>query len=129
MVQPQEKVYNVNANLKQLFSNPAGGSFSFLGNNEVDSLENDHEDLESEKTEAPDSEASQDIEDFQDTPKYFFFHSGCKALRNRMDENSFYRTQTWEELESEWPTKRAAMKQSFRRRHKDALKFRKRKKG
>ena len=139
MVRPPEKVYNVNTDLRQLFGNSAGGGFSFLGSSaDEGSVEDvvDHnaspEDPEKSRVksnQATDSEASANIGDIQDTPKYFFFHSGSNTLRNRIDENSFYRTQTWEELEREWPTKRTAMKQSFRRRHKDALKFGKRKKG
>lgn len=54
-------------------------------------------------------------------PKYFFFHSNQEALQNRLDENSFFRTKSWEELEEEWPERRSAMKESCRRRRREAV--------
>jgi hypothetical protein len=51
-----------------------------------------------------------------------FFHSSIPKLRNRLDENSFYRSEALSELEAGWPQRRAAMKQSFRKRRKDATK-------
>ena len=56
-----------------------------------------------------------------------FFHSSIPRLRNRLDENSFYRSQPLSELESSWPQRRTAMKQSFRKRRKDAMKMAKKK--
>ena len=51
-----------------------------------------------------------------------FFHSSVPELRNRLEENSFYRSKALSDLEATWPQRRAAMKQSFRKRRKDAVK-------
>ena len=51
-----------------------------------------------------------------------FFHSSVPELRNRLEENSFYRSEALSDLEATWPQRRAAMKQSFRKRRKDAVK-------
>ena len=51
-----------------------------------------------------------------------FFHSSVPELRNRLEENSFYRCEALSDLEATWPQRRAAMKQSFRKRRKDAIK-------
>lgn len=123
-----KKEYTVNTDLRQLFSNPTGGGFSFLASEAEDSSVEDVEaspnpELQSKARVTEVAITVEDSEDGQDVPKYFFFHSGCETLRNRVDENSFYRSESFEELQHEWPTKRASMKQSFRRRHKDALKF------
>ena len=52
-----------------------------------------------------------------------FFHSSVPRLRNRLDENSFYRSEALSELESNWPQRRTTMKESFRKRRKDAMKM------
>ena len=52
-----------------------------------------------------------------------FFHSSVPKLRNRLEENSFYRSESLSELESNWSQRRTAMKQSFRKRRKDAMKM------
>lgn len=52
-----------------------------------------------------------------------FFHSLTPSLRNRLDENRFYCTRSLKELEKDWPERRTIMKQSFRRRRTDAVKF------
>ena len=52
-----------------------------------------------------------------------FFHSCSPSLCNRLDENQFYRTDPLSELEASWPLRRNVMKQSFRKRRKDAVKF------
>lgn len=51
-----------------------------------------------------------------------FFHSSTPSLRNRLDENNFYRSESLRDLETDWPQTRTAMKQSFRKRRKDAVK-------
>lgn len=131
--------FSVNTDLKQLFSSTcgdeieSGGGFSFLtdaqeGNCSTEaspkkepceyttsqklSIHSTTDTLNEEETEPKD----------RDVPKYFFFHCDNKSLKNRIDENLFYRTEALEDLEAEWPARREAMKQSFRRRHKDALK-------
>ena len=53
-------------------------------------------------------------------PGYFFFH--CSDQDKLYEENSFYNTKSLEELEREWLQRRAAMKEGFRRRRKDARK-------
>ena len=52
-----------------------------------------------------------------------FFHSSVPELRNRLEENRFYRSEALSELEANWPQRRTAMKQSFRKRRKDAMKM------
>ena len=56
-----------------------------------------------------------------------FFHSSSPRLCNRLEENSFYRSEALSELELNWPQRRTAMKQSFRKRRKDAMKMAKKK--
>ena len=56
-----------------------------------------------------------------------FFHSDNPNLCNRLNDNNFYRSQPLSRLEAEWPWKRNAMKQSFRKRRKDAVKLSKKK--
>ena len=51
-----------------------------------------------------------------------FFHSSTPSLRNRLDENSFYHCESLRDLETNWHLTRTAMKQSFRKRRKDAAK-------
>ena len=53
----------------------------------------------------------------------FFFHSNNKKLVNRLDENTFYRTASLEELERGWGNRRVAMKQSARKQHRDAVRM------
>ena len=53
----------------------------------------------------------------------FFFHSNNKKLVNRLDENTFYRTASLEELERRWGNRRVAMKQSARKQHRDAVRM------
>ena len=52
-----------------------------------------------------------------------FFHSSTPTLRNRLGENSFYRSEPLHELELSWPQRRTAMKDSFRKRRKEAMKM------
>ena len=53
----------------------------------------------------------------------FFFHSNNKKLVNRLDENTFYRTASLEELERGWGNRRVAMKQSARKQHRNAVRM------
>ena len=130
--------FSVNADLKQLFSatcgggGEIGGGFNFLtdeqtGNNSNEAspkarpCENQEPSISNTCTTDTLDGEEVEVTDI-DVPKYFFFHCGNESLRNRIDENVFYRTEALEDLEAEWPARREAMKQSFRRRHKDALK-------
>ena len=56
-----------------------------------------------------------------------FFHSSVPKVRNRLEENSFYCSESLSELESNWSQRRMSMKQSFRKRRKAAMKMVKKK--
>ena len=57
----------------------------------------------------------------------FFFHSTSAELSNRLDESTFHRRKSLAELEQGWPERRAALKKSFRQRHREAVKLNRRK--
>jgi hypothetical protein len=128
-----EKTYSVNTDLKGLFTKSSVEGFNFLVSEAEEDVPCTHEgDHASPNPESHDDSletvtgALSATIHSQDMPhKYFFFHSCSDSPKNGLEENSFFRTKTLEELESEWPTRREAMKQSFRRRHRDALKFKK----
>ena len=135
--------YSVNTDLKMLFCSTAEDrkhKFSFLGAEQEESGNSSGENDDSKTsqttlavmdtpqaviTRLSRSEDSKDTKKSTSNPlKYFFFHSNNEALRNRLyEENSFYRTKSLEELEWEWPERRTAMKEGFRRRRKDAVKL------
>ena len=132
-----DKTFTVNTDLKQLFastSEQGSEGFSFLASEEKaqDASERPSPNQDEQQGEgeilADTATATTEENAHEHTSKFFFFHSGNADLENRLDENSFHRTQTWEELESEWPSRRDSMKQSFRRRHRDALKLGRKKK-
>ena len=134
-----DRFYTVNADLKQLFSatnNRNKQVFSFLEEREQDksdskvSFNSAGENAGRKKTKNKKGQLKtvdglkqeQKHADTTTNPKFFFFHSHNK-WRNRLEEHSFYRIKSLEELESNWPERRTAMKQSFRKRHKEALKL------
>lgn len=55
----------------------------------------------------------------------FFFHASSSELRNRLDypDTKFVRTCSLEELEAKWPQTRARLKEQYKRRHRDALRW------
>ena len=55
----------------------------------------------------------------------FFFHANSAELRNRLDcpDTKFHRTCSLEELEAKWPQTRARLKEQYKRRHRDALRW------
>ena len=55
----------------------------------------------------------------------FFFHASSTKLRNRLDspDTQFHRTCTLDELEASWPAMRARLKEQYKRRHRDALRW------
>lgn len=117
-------------NLKQLFTGE-GVDFGF----HVAELElkDEEEDRSLEKTTTSPSNHEQVMADIElptakekncDVRKTcFFFHSTSSTLRNRLEENAFFRSEERQVLESEWPAHRDAMKQGFRRRRRDAIRF------
>lgn len=56
-------------------------------------------------------------------PKLFFFHSGNSSLKNRLENNWFYRSRPLEELERGWAQRRTAVRQAYKARHRDALRI------
>lgn len=143
-----EEAFTLNTDLRELFSSSmedkGGRGFSFLASNDaIPEFPSEGQvsasgsiaatgsspipELPSEDQVSVSGSTAATVAGSKDV-KYFFFHSDCEELQNRVDENSFYRTETWEELESKWPAKRTAMKQSFRRRHRDAIRAERKKK-
>ena len=55
----------------------------------------------------------------------FFFHANSSELRNRLDcpDTKFHRTCSLEELETKWPQTRARLKEQYKRRHRDTLRW------
>lgn len=55
----------------------------------------------------------------------FFFHSNSTELRNRLDcpDTKFHRMCSLEELETKWPQMRTRLKEQYKRRHRDALRW------
>ena len=55
----------------------------------------------------------------------FFFHANSSELRNRLHcpDTKFVRTCSLEELEAKWPQTRARLKEQYKRRHRDALRW------
>ena len=145
-----EKYFTVNSDLKELFTTTSTSEgFRFFddtmdapSNSEVPAV---HFRMTTEdstatvtlkhrkKHKAADEEhqGKQTIENDEETTSrprvLFFFHSDSPTLRNRLDENTFYRTKSLKELELNWAAKRTAMKQCFRKRHKEAIKYSKKK--
>lgn len=141
--------YTVRTDLKQLFSSTSdkdmGGGFTFL--TEISSTNDENKrGSKKEGREFNSQDVSQSMpmnptklldeiiptketdSSLGDVSKCLFFHSG-NSLRNRLDdEPAFCCVRSVRELEGEWPARRTAMKQSFKRRHKDALRLGKRKK-
>ena len=60
----------------------------------------------------------------------FFFHANSSELRNRLDcpDTKFVRTCSLEELEAKWPQTRTRLKDQYKRRHRDALRWRRQRK-
>lgn len=129
---PEDQYYSVRQDLKVLFNSTSesGGGFSFLGEQTKNS-QKEHKTEENLKSQLPKTlecprySQNDPISEKRDI-KYLFFHCESDALRNRMEDNSFVRSQPLEELEADWPDRRTAMKHSFRKRHKEALKLGKR---
>ena len=122
--------FKVRKDLKELFNSPNKGlGFSFLGGQISQSdVKVRHDPI---TTSSPNSKkysrnVSQTPIPQEKDDKYFFFHCCNDVLRNRLEENSFVRSQSLEELEAGWPDRRTAMKHCFRKRHKEAMKVGKR---
>ena len=144
-----ERYYNVSGNLKELFTSSCD-EFTFLTDSRDDDSGNestDHsEPPRTTSTSTPNwvstlSKLSSRAEDKSEhitgeginqadstepaalTGTKLFFHSCTPSLRNRLDENNFYCSQPLSELKAGWPQRRTIMKQSFRKRRKDAIKL------
>lgn len=131
-----EKYFSVTGDLKRMFSgNCSEHGFSFLGEDseqwngtgsedgpvaDADASERVAVKLKQEYSEVQDSDHSKVVR----PPRLlFFFHSNNENLMNRLHENTFYRTASLEELELGWRKRRAAMKRSVRRGHRDAVRM------
>ena len=60
----------------------------------------------------------------------FFFHANSSELRNRLDcpDTKFVCTCSLEELEAKWPQTRTRVKEQYKRRHRDALRWQRQRK-
>ena len=138
---PIPNSYSVNTDLKKLFDSTAedgAHTFSFLQGTDEEkegTLVNEYtqDSADSAQTALPQLSRVEDSEDAVHTapnaPTYFFFHSTNATLQNRLyEENAFHRSKPLEELEEEWPERRTAMKECFRKRRKDAVKLARKKK-
>lgn len=131
-----ERYFSVTGDLKKMFSgNCSEHGFSFLGEDSeqwngagsedgpvanTDASERVAVKLKQEHSEVQDSDHSKVVR----PPRLlFFFHSNNENLMNRLHENTFYRTASLEELELGWRKRRAAMKRSVRRGHRDAVRM------
>ena len=135
-----ERYFSVSGDLKDMFSGSCSEhGFSFLGEDRDEDSEQ-RNGAGSEDGRVADTEASEKVavklkpecseaedRDHSKTVKppklLFFFHSTNENLLNRLHENTFYRTTSLEELEVGWGRRRAAMKQSVRRGHRDAVRM------
>jgi len=117
--------YAVSTDLKELFSSAGGEGFTFLSEDQEPNEVAEEQSFEEQPCTESTPSSEQAAETFRDdcARKFFFFHSKNEALRNRLEENTFYRRKSLEELEVGWPARRSAMKESFKRRHKDAVRF------
>ena len=84
-------------------------------------LQNDGDDNESDETASTTEFPS--VDGHKRT--LFFFHTNSSELRNRLDcpDTKFHRTCSLEELEAKWPQTRAQLKEQYKRRHRDALRW------
>ena len=87
-------------------------------------LQNDGDDNETSE-----SDEAASITELPSSDKHkrtlFFFHANSSELRNRLDcpDTKFHRTCSLEELEAKWPQTRARLKEQYKRRHRDALRW------
>ncbi len=131
----ENKESSMDTSLKQLFGSSGSGNeeFKFLPESEdiITNTEIEQSKEQSEQLHPPQIESSRSSpkkEPPTSKSKLFFFHSTSKTLRNRLEENTFYRTKSLEELEQAWPDRRTSMWQSFKRRKRDALRLGRKKK-
>ncbi len=117
----EDYFFDVKKNLKDLFNSAEGCEFSFFGSTLQE------ENKSPKQSRIVEEESTINLSTSSETPKFFFFHAKSKTLRNRLDENSFVRTESIQELNETWPERRTAMKASFRKRYKETQKVKKRK--
>ncbi|XP_065899693.1 probable RNA-binding protein CG14230 [Dysidea avara] len=137
----QDHYYSVNNTLKDALrtdgegytfnfttSTPKGvnGSKTAAGTTKTPSwlnaLQNDDQDSSSTEEDTPDHPSTSDV---QKRTSLFFFHSNSTELRNRLDapETKFHRICSLEELEAKWPEKRTHLKDQYKRRRRDAIRW------
>jgi len=88
----------------------------------ISALQNDEDSSSSEEDISDLPPASNNV---QKRTNLFFFHANSPQLRNRLDapETQFHRTCSLEELETKWPEKRTRLKEQYKRRRRDALRW------
>ena len=108
----QEYYYNVSDTLKDVLRTPSW----------LNALQNDDQDSSSSEEDTTDLLSTNDA---QKRTTLFFFHSNSTELRNRLDESEtkFHRTCSLEELEAKWPEKRTHLKEQYKRRRRDAMRW------
>ncbi len=105
--------YSINTDLHGLFAAEDQG-FNFLG----PESESEHESVEEEIVEEVQRPIKVECDDMEvrKDERMFFHHSG------EVPSHTFYRLESLRCLEEGWPERRAAFKQAFRKRHRDASK-------
>ena len=135
----QEHYYNVSDTLKDVLRTDEGYTFNFTTSTPKDTssktapdstktpswlnaLQNDDQDSSSSEEDTTDLLSTNDA---QKRTTLFFFHSNSTELRNRLDESEtkFHRTCSLEELEAKWPEKRTHLKEQYKRRRRDAMRW------
>ena len=137
----KERFYNISNSLKDVLQNTEGShTFNFTtstpkvnhstSETAVTSkkapswLLNLHDDGNDE-TSASDETSITELPTDGQKRMLFFFHANSSELRNRLDcpDTKFHRTCSLEELETTWPHTRARLKEQYKRRHRDALRW------
>ncbi len=127
-VVPGERYFSVTSDLKDLFGRDVPHTFDFEADSETQSEIEEEISVRHSPKELPHKTYHKTKETnvehvHKKPPKSFYFHSGNGALENRLCENWFYRPCPLDELESGWAERRAAMKHSYKGRHRDALRM------
>ena len=136
----EEKFYNVNSNLGNLFkvdiADERDFKFAFSeieeekSNKRRDEIEEDIKDGRPKWMKEGNESLSDTYEETQEqSPEsskkpgfLFFFHSDNPDLNRLSESSKFYRTETLQDIKEKWWTKRNTIKNSFRKNRREAMK-------
>ena len=137
----KERFYNVSNSLKDVLQNTEGShTFNFttstpkvshgtsgttVTSKTAPSWLLNLQDDDDDETSASDETSTTELPTGGKKRTLFFFHANSSELRNRLDcpNTKFHRTCRLEELETTWPHTRARLKEQYKRRHRDALRW------